>query len=146
MSACTSCDCALVSMGAKSIAKLFHENADDLIKPLVGVGRDSQIRDTQALVEAAKNLYTEAQKFTKGKVAPIKHGQFLGGGVAGTLDWTLPRFDEIAADAFFVLEHHKEKPDIPLEKFSKIVEQLGDGFDDLGNRLAIGCSINQNLL
>lgn len=144
MADCKACDCALISMGAKGIAKLFREHADDLIKPLTGVGRDSQIRDTQALVEAAKEMYTKAKSFTEGKQTPLKHGQFLGSGVAGTIDWNLDHFDRIAEEAVFTLE--RGASDAPLEKFSKIVNELGEGFEDLSGRLAASCSIDKNLI
>jgi len=145
MSDCESCDCALVSLAAKGMGKLFRERAGDLVKPLPGIGRDSQIRDTQALGEAAKELHALAKAFTKGKQTPIKGSQFLSSGVSGTLDSTLERFDEISKEALWQTEHVLATG-APVEKYSKILNQVAEAFNDLGDRLAISCSIKKNLL
>lgn len=136
-----SCNCLLTSQGAKGLSELFKEKAADLIEPLKGVHRDSELRDAEALVEAAKDLYKEARSFVKGKPPPFKGGQALSSGTVGTIQGNLEYFDKIA-DA----SREDAKRDEPLHRASGTLKQLSEGFDELSGRLAASCVIGKNLL
>lgn len=133
-----------MSTAAKGMASLLRERSHELVEPLAGVAREAQIEDTQIMIDVAKELYAKAKDFTEGKTAPTRGSRFLGVGAGGIIVHTLNHFDEFAKDALF--EAKRIEGDAPLVKFSRIVDGLAEGFEDLSGRLALSCSVDKKLI